>query len=1076
MALLRRKLDAAWRGDGGFVLLAGDPGIGKTRLAEQLVHEATERGAFGLIGRCYEGEGAPAYWPWVMVLRDLAARAGVREVRAWLGSNAALVGRVAPEVVGTPAIGTMPDDSDSVRFRFFDAVAGLLARAAGEQPLIVFIDDLHWADEASLRLLHFAARQLTRARIFFVGTHRDVEMRRGADATLRTALARVGERLQLDGLGPDEVGGVIRSILAADQPRAFVERVHEVSEGNPFFVDALVRVIASSDERTWRVPEGVRDVIRARLRPLGTDAYRLLAIAAVIGREFAPGLLARVAAVDAATVTTAIQEAEDLELLGGRGERRRFAHALIPETLAGDLPALERATIHHRVAQAMAPLAAAGAVSFDEVAMHYLAAVPVGATEDAITYAAGAAERAIARLGYEDAVRYYRRALAVFEGTAVNAPTRHVELLLALGDAERRLGDASAARATFERAGALAADAGLADQLARAALGYGAGLGAIWDQGLGRLDDVRVRLVKQALAAVGPEPSAIRAMLLAHLAASLFWSGARESRHVVEQLGRDALEMARTACGSIDELAVEASVHWTSSGPDDPAGRLGRAERIVAQATALRQPELLLRGRMYAAVHHLELGHVGDADREIEQFNDAAHELGQRHQLWYVCLYRGMRAHMAGRYDDVERTAAEGLALAERAQPLAAPVAFGGQIAMVRREQGRVAETIAPLREYARQAPGMPVLGCVVASALADAGELTDARTALEHVARDGFATLPRDFLWLYAMTNLARTCAALADVDRARTLYDLLVPYADHVAVAQHGVLCDGAVARYLGLLATTLERWDDASRHFDAALTLNRRLGAWTFLTATQQEYAVVLLRRGESARAHELLRSARLDAARAGQVALLAKIDAMGHVPAIGTRAGEACALRREGEVWAVTYEGRTARLKTLKGFGYLARLVTDPGREFHVLDLVDLEQAPPDGVAAARDGDLGPVLDRRAKAELHERLRDLRTTIDEAEANNDPERARRAHEEIELIGDELARAMGLAGRDRPTGSSAERARASVTKALRAAIRAIATPHPSLADLLSRTIRTGTFCSYDPMAEVPVTWTVA
>src|SRR5262245_1176428 len=207
--LLRDALSAALDGRGRLVLLAGEAGIGKTRLAEQLAHDAESRGARVLIGRCYAGEGAPAYWPWVMALRAHVAAPETARVRAWLRGNAGVIAQVVPDLAdggGTPAPEAL--EGDAARFRFFDAVVTTLARAAADRPLVVLLDDLHWADAGSLRLLHFAVGQLAQAPVLFVGAHRDVEMRFGAESAVRAELARVGERIALGGLDASEVAGV----------------------------------------------------------------------------------------------------------------------------------------------------------------------------------------------------------------------------------------------------------------------------------------------------------------------------------------------------------------------------------------------------------------------------------------------------------------------------------------------------------------------------------------------------------------------------------------------------------------------------------------------------------------------------------------------------------------------------------------------------------------------------------------------------------------------------------------------------------------------------------------------------
>jgi tetratricopeptide (TPR) repeat protein len=1086
---LRTALDASMAGAGRLVLLSGEPGIGKTRLAERIAAEAAQRGARILVGRCYEGEGAPAYWPWVMALRDLAEGVDPERVRAWLGRDRDVFGRVVPELVpGAESVAPPQEtDAESARFRFFDAVANLLRRAAIDHPVVLLLDDLHWADGASLRLLSFAASQIARSRVLLVATFRDVEMRLGAESSLRAQLARAGETLGLSGLGASEVADVVRSMLGAEPRAGLAVQIHDATAGNPFFVDAVVRVLAAapasleaSGDRLaeLRIPEGVLDAVRERMRPLSPDVLSLLAVAASIGREFSPSILARVAGVDAESATAALEKAEALGLVqpAGDGARWRFAHALIVETLLHGLGAIERARIHLRIADVLAPMVESGGASIDEVASHCFAAVPAGAAEQAVAWADRAADRALKRLGYEDAVRYYRRAVEILDAGATGDPARRVDLLLALAEAERRVGDAAAACAAFARAGALADDAGLPEALARAALGYGAGLGGVWDQGGGTVDPERVRLVEAALAAIGPEPSGLRAMLLAHYAASLFWSGSLERRAKVEALGREALEMADRVADPAVALAVRASVHFVCSTPDDAEGRLADAREIVRRAIAQDQPEVLLRGRMYAAAHHLELGDIAAADAEVDRFDGLADELRQPRQRWYTHVYRGMRAYLSGRFDEVERIAAEGMVLGERAVPLGARLAFGAQLTMVRHEQGRAAEMIGATRDVARAAAGMPVWTCALALALVEAGDHEAARLEIERLAADGFASVPRDFLWTYAMTLLSRSSAALGDVQHAATLYGLLAPYEGRISVAQHGILCDGAVDRYLGLLAATLGRFDEASRHFADALARNERIGARIFVTATQRDHAAMLLRRGakeDVERARDLLVRAAAGARELGQEAVLASVAALQkrEPKASPARLAEdVCTLRRSGGDWTVDHAGRTFPLRHTVGMGYLLALLRQPGREVHTLDLVTGDDAS--GRAA---GDAGELLDEAARAAYRRRLAELAQELEEARGFHDIGRAERAQAEIDSLTEELSRAVGLGGRPRRAGSDTERARLNVTRAVRRAIEAIAERDAVLGSDLDRGIRTGVFCCYDPDPRLPIRWEI-
>ncbi len=349
------------------------------------------------------------------------------------------------------------------------------------------------------------------------------------------------------------------------------------------------------------------------------------------------------------------------------------------------------------------------------------------------------------------------------------------------------------------------------------------------------------------------------------------------------------------------------------------------------------------------------------------------------------------------------------------------------------------------------------------------------ASTAGRHdaAARDGLQAVRRDLTWLFSVACFAAACHASGSRAHAATLYDALAPYDGHTVV--EGVFCYfGPVAYYLGMLASTAGRHDAAARHLDAALAATRALGARPFVARILLAQAQAIEAAGGAATRAASLRHEALELAESmgmrgvGELARrpTAAAESTGAVPG---RAG----LRRDGDVWIVAFEGRSARVKAIKGFVYLRRLLAEPGREFNVVEMTRHAEPGEADAAPRADGGLGAVLDPRAKREVRERLDDLREALAEAEANNDPERAARARAEIEFLADTMAGAVGLGGRDREQGAASERARAAVTKALRAAIDRIARFEPALGEVLSRTIRTGVFCAYEPIAQMPIVW---
>ncbi len=382
-----RELDvlSAWvaragAGAGGVALVTGEPGIGKTRLLQEMAARAADQGFSVAWGRAYEVGGAPPYWPWIEILRALFGRPGGRD------PNAAALARLLPELGGP---GSERGEAD--RFQLYDAVTSYLHGAAGREPLLLVLDDLHAADPSSLELCELVARQLGGMRVALLGSHRDVEARRSQaiDVSLGR-LGRLGEVLELERLGLAAVEVLVSEATGRDD-RESAQMIRDATEGNPLFVRELLRLLADRDRGAARpgVPAGVRAVIRERLALLAPATVALLQAAAVVGREFTISLAAEIAGVTAEAIEEAASEARAAELLGEAGPGRlRFSHALVAETLAADLPAVLRARHHRRAAEAIERRHADDpAPPLDEIAHHWLesgtggAAMAVAAAE-----------------------------------------------------------------------------------------------------------------------------------------------------------------------------------------------------------------------------------------------------------------------------------------------------------------------------------------------------------------------------------------------------------------------------------------------------------------------------------------------------------------------------------------------------------------------------------------------------------------------------------------------------------------------------------------------------------------------
>jgi tetratricopeptide (TPR) repeat protein len=1123
LAELRHGLEGALNGRGGLFMVAGDPGVGKTALADELGGEAVRAGALVLWGRAWDGGGAPAYWPWLRIMRRLSVERDVSATIAALGPEAgARLARVMPDIVPSAAgrASSDPDpglgETDAARFQLFDAVTSLLRAAATQGPLVLILDDLHGADQPSLLLLGFLAVHLRDSPMLVVGTYRESEAR--LDPQLAGTLGdiiRHGQRLPLRGLRERDVAEVVERVAGRRPPEGVVRAIHEATEGNPFFVDEVVRLLSAEGRLdseaqvlSLRIPDGVRETIRHRLAPLPDRARQLLVCAAVIGREFRLDTLQRVCELEPAELDGALSEAVDCGVvverpatIGAYG----FSHGLIREALYDDLGPQRRGLLHRSVGIALEELYAADLEPHvSELAHHFFVAATAGELAKAIDYSVRAGRRALSLVAYEEAADHFERALQAYGLQERADVPRRCDLLLALGTAQSRGGNARGARETFLRAAGLARKLDSPERLARAALGYGAGMGGFE---FGLVDDALVGLLQEARDALGPADSPLLARVLGRTATELYYSDRGDER---AGLSEEAVAMARRL-GDRATIASTLSARFlTLWGPENSAQRLRIATDVVALGEEARDRELVLRGHLWRILALMELGDWVGADIELAVHARLADELRDPLHLWYVPLYQANRAMLEGRMADAERLSAEAFATGRGVQAQNAAQLYAVQLFALRMMQGRLGEVEQSLEEFARRYPAAPVWRAAAAFASAVVGRTEHARRAFEALSAGGLAEVPRDGEWLATVTLLIRTGAILGDGRRTSELGALIEPYAEQAVVAGRGATCFGPVSRFVAIAAVTDGRYADAIPHLEAALESARRWGADPLVAALRVELADLFERAGIEAERARALRAEGMGSARrmqlhglverweteaeaaaaaaAGAIAGAAMAPARLPVAAqaVAAPAAEPVAFYRRGDIWTIGAPGAQIQLRHAKGLSHIVRLLAAPQVEFHALDLVagPRERGASVAVAVASgmevrgraDGDSGPMLDVQAKAAYRARVTELQEEIDEADAFNDPERASRARDELGFVARELAGAVGLGGRDRKTGSDAERARVNVTRAIRTALKRISDHDPALGRSLGTSIRTGTFCAYEPLPGDEPVWDLA
>lgn len=1103
---LARALATAAAGRGALYLIGGEPGIGKTRLADELTRRAAADGWATAWGRCWESGGAPAYWPWVQALRALVAELPADLVASRVAAAPDLL-HVLPELRGrVPDLPELePSDAELGRFRVLDATASLLRAGAAERPLLLVLDDLHAADHSSLLLLRFLARELRDLRVLVVGTYRQREA--GGDPEVAAAFAdltRDGQRVALHGLGVEAVADYLAATAPARATPATIGAVHAATEGNPLFVAEMVRLWTApggAGDGPLAVPEELRATLRRRLAPLPPAVRLALTLAAVQGREFDLVLVEHLteAAGDGAAAARSASAALDLAQAAGIVRpladtlgRFTFAHALMRDVLHDDLPTAERAALHRQVAAAMERMHAANLdAHLEAIAHHYAQAAVGGEVDKAVEFARRAGDRALGLLAYEDAVQHFQHALRALElrrdGARPGDAAERCELLLSLGEACWGTGDLARMRATYQEAADVARGLGRAEggaRLARAALG----LGGRQQRAHVTFDQVVVGLLEESAAALGEGDSPLRARVLARLAYALYTQP--DSAALRRQLCAEAEAMARRIGDPGTLRWVLNDARWALWGPDGIEQRLEMGRELSRIAERLGNIELVLNEHAWRVVDLLELGDRAAVDAELATYADVARQHRRPWAFWYVARFEAMRALLAGDFAAAEEHAGSALEAINRAALADAQLIYGTQLLAIRTEQGRLAELEAGVQAFVAQYPAVEIWRYVDAYLQAELERPDAARAALVRVLDPQRPALPEGYLRLAACAYLAEACAAVGDQTRAAALYDILLPYAGRAVVVGFGVICRGAVDRYLGLLAATLGRGDAAATHFEAALAIDARLRAAPCEARTRYAYAQMLLARPGDAAAHAqgtaLLAAAGAIATRLGMDGLRARIErlAAAHQPApraapraaAATTGALACVFRREGEHWVIGLGERPARLRDLRGFTYIAHLLGRPGHDVHVFDLIDaVEGAAADpATPAARDtGDAGPVIDAAARAAYRARLRELREALDEAELDHDLGRIERYRSEIEALASQLAEASGLGGRERRVSAPANRARVAVAKAVRIALARIDAHCGDLASHLRLTIRTGTFCCYVPDPLRPTAW---
>jgi len=1093
---LTHHLQEACAGRGGLVLLAGEPGIGKTRLTEEFTESASELGALVLAGRCYEGEWAPPYGPFAEAIAAYTRAAEPEQLRQDLGLGAPPIARLVAAIrERLPDIPeAAPLQPNEERVRLLDAVSQFLIATSARTPVVLIVDDLHWADKGSIAMLRHVARFAPRNRLLILGAYRDSEVDRSHPLT--EALGTLPretrcEHLQLKGLERDAVEQLLETIADQEVPDALVATISAETNGNPFFIrEALLHLVEEGKifrrDGRWvseltieqmGIPEGVKQVITRRIGRLSVSAQSLLIVGAAFSGGFHLAIAGRVAGLDEATTLDAVDEALAAQVLqrGNHPESCDFVHALIRHTLYGALSPPRQVRLHRQIAETIEEVYGVYAAEHAaEIAEQYHRSAALPGAERGVAHCLRAAEQAERAAAFSEAAMYLRMAVELLPS---NDPQR--ARLLA------RLGLALAWSLTFEDAVKVAGEAG------------------------------------ELLAAT--EGNEAAADYLATAARATAWAGCMSGAGELAERGMGYVGRRRDATWAL--LRAMHLARQEATDPANPGIRLDTPERreLVVVVRALPPEEggrIMSNEFLDAAAFDSRQDVLQTAGNQPGHLMNLAGEFRRALPLWQF---------------EAQNNERQGCIAAAAGQwALAAICHFAlGNLPMGRVVYHRGMELAARLANATMWAQNLTAAQFVECLAVEQGWE-----SLLE---RDAFLQeSPVDLYRVLAVFRSAamRLCVRLGRSDEAlRFLETLLaaVEHApgcaggyvgitcgaaetlwrlertDHIEVIEHNLrdkiidpdfrtpMHDGRLA--VAQLCALRGHHDEATEWFARARAVLDEQGARPLRAIVDCDEALMYVRRGaagDGKRAAPLLDAA-LDQFRAigmtGWIKRAEELRVAGvrcRVPGIREdnlepdarnltpdlqnltpappRLTPEFVFRKEGDYWTIAFEGCAFRLKDAKGLRYLVYLLRHPGREFHALDLMRLVSGVGGQVSGAdsrRPGtrDQAASLDAQAKSEYKRRLGDLRIELAEAEHNSDLGRAAKASEEMESIAGQVAAAVGLGGRDRPVGADAERARLTVTKGIKAALGKIRANHPGLARHFAASIKTGYFCSYTP-----------
>ena len=871
--ILAERWERARYGEGQVMLLNGEPGIGKSRLVHAFKERVAAEPAKWFECHCSPYHQNSALHPVIDLLQTMMGFHNLDEPAAKLAKlERELKDRALPLSRCMPLLASMlslplPEGYprltltlEAQREENYLAVQSWLLSIAEQQAVALVFEDLHWADPSTLELLGRLVEQVPTARLLTIVTYRPEFTpqwpNRSHFATI--TLSRL-PRAQSEAMVQNVTGG------KALPPAVFDEIVAR-TDGVPLFVEELTKMVLESGlvrERDGHyelsgplpplaIPSTLQDSLTARLDRLGS-AREVAQLAATLGRDFSYDLLRAISINSDADLLKALATLVEAEVLYRRGvmtqARYFFKHALIRDSAYESLLKSKRQQLHSRIARVLEEQFPETVEKQPElVARHYTEAALAA---QAIPYWQKAGEQALQRSAFLESTAHFSRALELLpESNAVSDTGQKRDeneelrcaLLLGLAEAQRRSGQPRKAQQIALRASEIGRLLSSADFMARAAMQLAS---SGMEVGLA-FAPAAIRLFEDTLEIIGPDISPLRASILSGLSYALVHAGA----------GDRGLECARQAVAMARRLADPELLAYGLHGicaalqsPEHASQRLGYVSEMLEPAKAINSLFGLHSALWWQSYTGLELGDRATAKRGIDGYGSLEETTRNPLHLCMLKNFQACEAYLEGRFADFERLASESLAIGQNFDVENAAGIFGIQMFTLRREQDRLHEVEPLLRHFVQTPDGANAWRPGLALIYSELAHPEEARAEFELLAHDDFANLPQDAKRLVCLSYLADVCTFLGDATHAPTLYEMMLPYKAVNVLIASGSSCYGSASRYLGALATTMQRWDNAERHFEDALSMNANMRARPWLAHTQYQYATMLLSRDQS-----------------------------------------------------------------------------------------------------------------------------------------------------------------------------------------------------------------------------------